>query len=212
MLTYPAQTLSLVHQKLKKWLLKKILRLVSLLNFGSWWWTGRPGMLRFMGSQRVGHVERKLNWKSVHDWNSVSQNWKLDTLNWKNWDNPRNALLLPLAENYDPTYFEQIPFMLIRMIWAIASALHFYSSLPAKACLRGQSPSLSPCKYTVVARAAGNLLIALCLSRWCNFPSEWDRFRIPGWRENKTKQNLNQASRLSFSRGFLRPAGNSSLL
>ena len=22
---------------------------------GSWWWTGRPGMLVFMGSQRVGH-------------------------------------------------------------------------------------------------------------------------------------------------------------
>ena len=25
------------------------------VNFGSWWWTGRPGVLRFMGSQRVGH-------------------------------------------------------------------------------------------------------------------------------------------------------------
>ena len=25
------------------------------LNSGSWWWIGRPGMLRFMGSQRVGH-------------------------------------------------------------------------------------------------------------------------------------------------------------
>ena len=25
------------------------------MNSGSWWWTGRPGMLRFMGSQRVGH-------------------------------------------------------------------------------------------------------------------------------------------------------------
>ena len=25
------------------------------VNFRSWWWTGRPGMLRFMGSQRVGH-------------------------------------------------------------------------------------------------------------------------------------------------------------
>ena len=24
-------------------------------NSGSWWWTGRPGVLRFMGSQRVGH-------------------------------------------------------------------------------------------------------------------------------------------------------------
>ena len=28
---------------------------MSLVNCGSWWWTGRPGMLRFMGSQRVGH-------------------------------------------------------------------------------------------------------------------------------------------------------------
>ena len=25
------------------------------VNSGSWWWTGRPDMLWFMGSQRVGH-------------------------------------------------------------------------------------------------------------------------------------------------------------
>ena len=25
------------------------------VNSGSWWWIGRPGVLRFMGSQRVGH-------------------------------------------------------------------------------------------------------------------------------------------------------------
>ena len=25
------------------------------VNSGSWWWTGRPGVLPFMGSQRVGH-------------------------------------------------------------------------------------------------------------------------------------------------------------
>ena len=25
------------------------------VNSGRWWWTGRPGMLLFMGSQRVGH-------------------------------------------------------------------------------------------------------------------------------------------------------------
>ena len=32
----------------------------------SWWWTGRPGVLRFMGSQRVGHdqEETELNWAS----------------------------------------------------------------------------------------------------------------------------------------------------
>ena len=25
------------------------------VNYGSWWWTGRPGVLQSMGSQRVGH-------------------------------------------------------------------------------------------------------------------------------------------------------------
>ena len=28
---------------------------MSLMNSGSWWWTGRPGMLWFIGSQRVRH-------------------------------------------------------------------------------------------------------------------------------------------------------------
>ena len=28
---------------------------MSWVNFGSWWWTGRPGMLQSMGSQRVRH-------------------------------------------------------------------------------------------------------------------------------------------------------------
>ena len=25
------------------------------VNYGSWWWTGRPGMLQSVGSQRVGY-------------------------------------------------------------------------------------------------------------------------------------------------------------
>ena len=34
-----------------------------LVNSGSWWWTGRPGVLRFMGLQRVGHDwATELNW------------------------------------------------------------------------------------------------------------------------------------------------------
>ena len=41
-------------------------------NSGSWWWTGRPGVLRFMGLQRVGHdwtTERLSNWTDwVTDW------------------------------------------------------------------------------------------------------------------------------------------------
>ena len=37
------------------------------VNSGSWWWTGRPGMLQFMGSQRVGHDwATELNWTDIH--------------------------------------------------------------------------------------------------------------------------------------------------
>ena len=33
------------------------------VNSRSWWWTGRPGVLRFMGSQRVRHSRAtELNW------------------------------------------------------------------------------------------------------------------------------------------------------
>ena len=49
------------------------------VDSGSWWWTGRPGMLWFMGSQRVGHAwATELNWT---DWyiiwsNILARKWK----------------------------------------------------------------------------------------------------------------------------------------
>ena len=37
------------------------------VNSWSWWWTGRPGVLRFLGSQRVGHNwATELNWTELH--------------------------------------------------------------------------------------------------------------------------------------------------
>ena len=36
------------------------------VDSGSWWWTGRPGVLQSMGSQRVGHDwATELNWTTV---------------------------------------------------------------------------------------------------------------------------------------------------
>ena len=36
------------------------------VNSGSWWWTGRPGVLQFMGSWRVGHDwTTELNWTEL---------------------------------------------------------------------------------------------------------------------------------------------------
>ena len=38
------------------------------VNSGSWWWTGRPGMLQFIGSQRVGHDwATELNWTDTEE-------------------------------------------------------------------------------------------------------------------------------------------------
>ena len=37
------------------------------VNSGRWWWTERPGVLRFMGSQRVGHDwATELNWINIY--------------------------------------------------------------------------------------------------------------------------------------------------
>ena len=44
---------------------------MNWVNSGSWWWTGRPGMLRFMGSQGVRH-----NWATelnLTEWMSVKR-------------------------------------------------------------------------------------------------------------------------------------------
>ena len=42
---------------------------MSLVNSWNWWWTGRPGMLQFMGSQTVGHKwATELNWISNIVW------------------------------------------------------------------------------------------------------------------------------------------------
>ena len=45
------------------------------VNSGSWWWTVRPGVLQFMGSQRVGH-----DWVTELKWTQI---WELD--NKKGW-------------------------------------------------------------------------------------------------------------------------------
>ena len=42
---------------------------------GSWWWTGRPGVLRFMGSQRVGYY-----WLTELNWTCPLSRWRHPTI------------------------------------------------------------------------------------------------------------------------------------
>ena len=47
------------------------------VNSGSWWWTGRPGVPRFMGLQRVGHDwSTELNWTEWLNWTDIDLCWQ----------------------------------------------------------------------------------------------------------------------------------------
>ena len=47
------------------------------VNSGSWWWTGRPGLLRYIGLQRVRRDwATELNWKPRH---ILSKDWTVKT-------------------------------------------------------------------------------------------------------------------------------------
>ena len=46
------------------WMASPTRRTWVWVNSGSWCWTGRPGVLRFMGLQRVGH-----DWATELNWN-----------------------------------------------------------------------------------------------------------------------------------------------
>ena len=60
------------------------------VNSGSWWWTGRPGMLQFMGSQRVGHNwATELNWTEIRCVNCRDYSWCSTINSWKPYPEPR---------------------------------------------------------------------------------------------------------------------------
>ena len=50
------------------------------VNSRSWWWTERPGVLQFMGSQRVGHDWGTVNWteQSKTKRSSPKRSWKVN--------------------------------------------------------------------------------------------------------------------------------------
>ena len=76
------------------------------VNSGSWWWSGRPGMLQFMGSQRVGHNwATELNWTELKLLSATQCNMKI--LN-KVWKQIMDATLAKNTVKFDQNlYFSQ---------------------------------------------------------------------------------------------------------
>ena len=56
------------HRKWDGWMASPTRWTWVWVNSGSWWWTGRPGVLQFMGSQRVGH-----DWATELNWTELKQ-------------------------------------------------------------------------------------------------------------------------------------------
>ena len=54
------------------WMASRTLCMWVWVNSGSWWWTGRPGVLWFMGLQRVGH-----------DWATELTHWLIEFRNFR---------------------------------------------------------------------------------------------------------------------------------
>ena len=52
------------------WMASRTQQTWDWVNSGSWWWTGRPGVLQSMGLQRDGH-----NWATELNWNEFSLRW-----------------------------------------------------------------------------------------------------------------------------------------
>jgi len=69
------------------------------VNSGSWWWTGRPGVLRFMGSERVEHDwVTKVNW-----WRTRSESsWRWLTSPDFNWVVKKATQMRNLAKTWKP--------------------------------------------------------------------------------------------------------------
>ena len=49
------------------WMVSPTQRTWVCVNSGSWWWTGRPGMLRFIGSQGIRH-----DWATEMNWTELN--------------------------------------------------------------------------------------------------------------------------------------------
>ena len=99
-------------------------------NSGSLWWTGRPGVLQFMGSQRVGY-----NWATELNWTTVwvrPSPWVLIKETWENrsmkdlYMNIHNSFICNSPKLKPPKY-PSVSYW-INKLWYI-HAMEYHSSL-----------------------------------------------------------------------------------
>ena len=108
------------------------------VDSGGWWWTGRPGVLRFMGSQRVGpdwmNVTKWLAWVLHQDVDSVKHSYPSSPKQDKELSCMVGREMVSSAGNLHiqyPCYCEgrgeQIPGTSTNLTWHLTTALLLWS-------------------------------------------------------------------------------------
>ena len=95
------------------------------VDSGSWWWTGRPGVLQFMGSQRVRH-----DWLTELNWTHLSIIYISLNL---------PVVLCPYLSLVSPFKEQNICFYLLSVGWPYEWIHHIP---PSSAGFHGMQPSL----------------------------------------------------------------------
>ena len=122
------------------------------VNSGSWWWTGRPGVLQFMGLQRVGHE------------------WAIE-LNWTDGYMPRNGI----AGSYGSsnTFYQVISAGVFTAVSASAGLSHPHSFPPDSSVLESwnlYSHRPSPrCFISHVVSTMQSAYIHTLVCQWVNW-------------------------------------------
>ena len=107
----------------------------------SWWWTGRPGMLRFVGSQRVGRDwATELIWSHLPSWTSEFywESGSRDSLEWEALFG--GSLVQFITAPRAPQQKKLLCFHFLMMLVVCASITGLFHSQPA---LAGKSVSFS---------------------------------------------------------------------
>ena len=90
---------------------------VSWVNSRSWWWTGRPGVVQFMGLQRIRHDwVTELNWPEWSEGDFWVCQWTVKT---RTWAGPFGHVrfLFPWFPLAGSSYWTSYPFPCCTCIW-----------------------------------------------------------------------------------------------
>ena len=169
------------------------------VNSGSWWRTGRPGKLRFMGSRRVGHDwATELNWSNLNYWigQKVHLGFSIDIMEkpifkWTVWST--QYVFPDLSSAFSPAHWLPLPFLKYAQVYPSADFCSCYFISPKW-------------RHQIFTGWTGHVYYCCLVTELC--PTLWDPIgcSLPGSSIHGIFQvRILEWAAISFSRGSFQP-------